>query len=81
VVDLTQLELLPGDEPRIAAELIDRVRRQRGDFASPEVTLRAGDLEALALASNLATGELVRRLQPALRLGGAEPNPGDVLRP
>jgi transcriptional regulator with XRE-family HTH domain len=70
VVDLTQLELLPGEEPRITAELVDRVRRQRGDLTGAQVTLRAGDLEALALASKLAPGDLVRRLQPALQLRG-----------
>lgn len=70
IVDITQLELLPGEEPRIAAELIDRVRRQRGDLVGAQVTLRAGDLEALALASKLTPGDLVRRLEPALRLSG-----------
>jgi transcriptional regulator with XRE-family HTH domain len=72
VVDLTRLELLPGEEPRIAAELIDRVRRQRGDLASAQITLRAGDLEALALAAKLAPGDLLRRLEPALQFSGAQ---------
>lgn len=75
VVDLTELELLPGEEPRIAAELVERVRRQRGDLGEGRVTLRAGDLGALALAANLAPEELLRRLEPALRVRGEERGP------
>lgn len=68
VIDLTQLELLPGEEPRRAAELVDRVRRQRGSDAGDLISLRAGDLEALALAFQLPAGDLLRRLEPAIQL-------------
>jgi transcriptional regulator with XRE-family HTH domain len=67
LVDLSQLELLPGDEPRIAAELVERVVRLRGERLGGAVALRAGDLEELALASRMSPGELVRRLEPAVR--------------
>jgi transcriptional regulator with XRE-family HTH domain len=67
VVDLTQLEMLPGDEPRRAAEMVDRVRRQRGGEAGELVSLRAGDLEALALSFRLPAGDLLRRLEPAIQ--------------
>jgi transcriptional regulator with XRE-family HTH domain len=70
VVDLTELELLPGDEPRRAAELVDQVRRQRGGEAGNLVSLRSGDLEALALAFRLPPSDLLRRLEPALRVRG-----------
>lgn len=70
VVDLTELELLPGDEPRRAAELVDQVRRQRGGEAGNLVSLRSGDLEALALAFRLPPSDLLRRLEPAFRVRG-----------
>lgn len=74
VVDLTQLELLPGEEPRLAAELVDRVRRERRGEAGNLVSLRAGDLQALALASRLDPGDLIRRLERAIQVRSAEPS-------
>jgi transcriptional regulator with XRE-family HTH domain len=68
LVDLSQLELIPGDEPRIAAELVERVVRLRGERLGGAVALRAGDLEQLALASRMTPAELVRRLEPAVRI-------------
>lgn len=68
VVDLTELELLPGEESRRAAELVERVRRQRGTETGDLVSLRAGDLEALAMAFRLPAGDLLRRLEPAIQL-------------
>jgi transcriptional regulator with XRE-family HTH domain len=67
LVDLSQLELIPGDEPRIAAELVERVVRLRGERLGGAVALRAGDLEEMALASRMTPAELVRRLEPAVR--------------
>lgn len=67
VVDLNQLRLLPGEEPRLAAELIRRVREQRGDNLGDMVTLRSGDLQALAFASRVEPRTLLERLDPALR--------------
>jgi transcriptional regulator with XRE-family HTH domain len=67
LVDLSQLELMPGDEPRIAAELVERVVRLRGERLGGAVALRSGDLEELALVSRMSPGELVRRLDPAVR--------------
>jgi transcriptional regulator with XRE-family HTH domain len=71
VVDLSQLELIPGEEPRRAAELVERVVSLRGEHLGNRVTLRAGDLEELALATRLTPGELVRRLEPAVQVRGA----------
>jgi len=68
VVDVTELDLLPGEEPRLAAELVDRMIDLRGEPRGGSVSLRAGDLERLALASRLTAGELVRRLEPALQV-------------
>jgi transcriptional regulator with XRE-family HTH domain len=68
VVDVTQLDRLPGEEPRRAAELVDRVIGLRGELRGGSVSLRAGDLEQLALATRLTASELVRRLEPALQV-------------
>ncbi|MGH2677922.1 MAG: hypothetical protein ACRDHB_06135, partial [Actinomycetota bacterium] len=67
VVDVTKLDLLPGQEPKRAAELVDRVISLRGELRGGSVSLRAGDLEQLALATHLTASELVRRLEPALQ--------------
>jgi transcriptional regulator with XRE-family HTH domain len=74
VVDLTQLELLPGEEPRAAAELVQRVVSLRSEPLGGPVALRAGDFEELALSARLTPGELVRRLQPAVEIRGIPPN-------
>ena len=68
IIDLNELEMLPGDEPRKAAEMVERVRQQRGGEAGDLVILRAGDLEALALSFHLPAGDLLRRLEPAIQL-------------
>ena len=68
VIDLTRLELLPGEEPRRAAELVERVRQQRGSEPGDLISLRAGDLEALAMAFRLPAADLLRRLEPAVQL-------------
>jgi transcriptional regulator with XRE-family HTH domain len=68
VVDVTQLDLLPGEEPKLAADLVGRVVTLRGEHPGASVSLRSGDLEQLALASRLTAGELVRRLEPALQV-------------
>jgi transcriptional regulator with XRE-family HTH domain len=72
VVDLTQLELLPGEESRRAAELVERVVSLRGERLEGSVSLRAGDFEELALSAQLTPGELVRRLEPAVEIRGIE---------
>jgi transcriptional regulator with XRE-family HTH domain len=68
VVNLGELERLQGQEPRRAAELVARVQRQRDEESTDEVALRAGDLEALALASDLTPADLIQRLEPAVRI-------------
>ncbi len=68
VVDLRELDLLPGQEPHQAAELVARVRGEREEDQGDEITLRAGDLVARALASGLSPADLIRRLEPALRV-------------
>jgi transcriptional regulator with XRE-family HTH domain len=66
VLDLNLLELLPGEEPRLATELVRRAGRQRGHRVSEVLNLRAGDFQALAVESGVDPETLRRRLDPAL---------------
>jgi transcriptional regulator with XRE-family HTH domain len=74
VIDLTQLEMLPGEEPRLAAELVERVRQERGGEVGNLVSLRAADLQALAVASRLDPLDLISRLERAIRVRSSEPS-------
>lgn len=79
VIDLNQLELLPGEEPRLAIDLVRRVARQRGQRLSDVISLRGGDLEAVALDSGVDPETLRRRLDPAVRR--PEEDTGELNRP
>ncbi|HZA26082.1 MAG TPA: helix-turn-helix domain-containing protein [Actinomycetota bacterium] len=67
VIDLTKLPLIRGEEVHLVAEFIHRVRAQRGDYLSDVITLRSGDLEALALTTQLKPDALLDSLGPAIR--------------
>jgi transcriptional regulator with XRE-family HTH domain len=67
VIDLTRLALLDEAEVRAVAEFIHNVRTKRGDYLTDVVSLRSGDVEALALRSGVAPRDLLSRLRPALR--------------
>jgi transcriptional regulator with XRE-family HTH domain len=67
VIDLNRLGMIPGHEPRRVTDMIRRVGRQRGQPLSDVISLRAGDLEALALDSGVDPETLRRRLGPAVR--------------
>ena len=67
VIDLNRLALLDEREVRAVAEFIHNVRTKRGDYLTDVVSLRSGDVEALALSSGVAPRELVSKLRPALR--------------
>lgn len=66
VIDLTRLELLPGEEGRMMAEFIYDLKVRRGDSRTDIITLRAGDLEILATASTQEPDILLESLRPAL---------------
>lgn len=67
IIDLTKLPLIRGNEVHLVAEFIHRVRAQRGDYLSDLITLRSGDLEALALTTQLRPDALLDSLGPAIR--------------
>jgi transcriptional regulator with XRE-family HTH domain len=67
VIDLNRLALLDESEVRRVAEFIHNVRTKRGDYLTDVVSLRSGDVEALALSSGVAPEQLLSRLRPALR--------------
>jgi transcriptional regulator with XRE-family HTH domain len=67
VIDLNRLALLDEREVRAVAEFVHNVRTKRGDYFTDVISLRSGDVEALAFSSGLAARELLSKLQPALR--------------
>jgi transcriptional regulator with XRE-family HTH domain len=67
VIDLNRLALLDEREVRAVAEFVHNVRTKRGDYFTDVISLRSGDVDALAFSSGLAPTELVSKLQPALR--------------
>ena len=69
VLDLNRLMLVTGEEGRIVGDLVHRVKLQRGDYLTDVITLRSGDIEALALVTNRTPAEVLRILQPAVRGG------------
>jgi transcriptional regulator with XRE-family HTH domain len=84
VIDLTKLSLIGTEQAHLVAQFIHRVRAQREDYLSDVVTLRSGDLDALALAAQVRPDALLESLGPALRekvpsARGKEPGPTVIL--
>lgn len=71
VLDLSQLELLEGPERGAAADHVARVRRWRADPPSEVMTLRSGDIQAIASAARISPQLLLDRLGPAVRRRGS----------
>jgi transcriptional regulator with XRE-family HTH domain len=66
VIDLNRLSQLSAEEVGAVAEFIHKIKTDRHDYLSDVITLRAGDVEALALAHQVDTKVLLRRLRPAM---------------
>lgn len=66
VLDLGRLESIDGDVGDAVMGFVQRVKWERGDPAKDVITLRAGDLEAMAMDSGLTVDRLVEALEPAL---------------
>lgn len=71
VLDLSQLEVLEGPERGAAAAHVARVREWRDDPASDVMTLRSGDIQAIASAARVSPQLLLDRLGPAVRRRGS----------
>jgi transcriptional regulator with XRE-family HTH domain len=67
VIDLFRLEQVQGEPGEILARFVHDVRTSRGDLRSNVISLRTGDLEALALGSGHRPGDFLRGLEPACR--------------
>lgn len=70
-IDMDRIGRISDPERTVLAELVHRIRTRRGDFLSHVVTLRARDLEQIALETQLDARSLLRRLRPALLAAGA----------
>ena len=67
VVDLTQLSAIDAPEIETLADFLHQVRSQRHDLLSDVISLRSGDLEAMALAAGKEPRVLLSRVRRALR--------------
>ncbi len=67
VIDLTRLSSIAEEDQRTVSEFVNRVRAQRGDYVGETLTLRSGDVEAMALASQVRPKRLLASLRPAVR--------------
>lgn len=66
LVDLTQLDTVPGREGARLAEFVTEVSRQRGEEEAV-ISLRAGDLEVLATITGHSPAEFLQLIQRVLR--------------
>jgi transcriptional regulator with XRE-family HTH domain len=64
VIDLFRLEQVQGEPGEALARFVHEVRTRRGDLRSNVISLRTGDLEALALGSGHRPGDFLRDLGP-----------------
>lgn len=69
IIDLNKLPLIADDLARMVAEFIHRIRAERKDYLSDVITLRSGDIDALALSAQLKPDDLLASLRPAVRSG------------
>lgn len=67
VIDLTRLPLVKEEEGRVVAQYVYELKSRRGDYEGEVITLRSGDLDALALRSRMKPRVLRQKLSPALR--------------
>lgn len=67
LIDLNRLSMVEEEDRLLVAEFVHRIKSQRQDYLTDVVTLRAGDVAALALAAGKRPGSLLSRLRPAIR--------------
>jgi transcriptional regulator with XRE-family HTH domain len=73
VIDLTRLSAIAEEDQRTVSEFVNRVRAQRGDYVGETLTLRSGDVEAMALEARTKPKRLLASLRPATRPAGTSP--------
>jgi transcriptional regulator with XRE-family HTH domain len=66
-IDLNRLTLIPGEEGKVVAQFVHKLKSQRADYMTDVITLRSGDIEAISLEASQTPNTLLRTLQPALR--------------
>jgi hypothetical protein len=66
VIDLDRLFASQGPEITLLAEHVDHVRSLRADYRTNLITLRSGDIEALAGRAQIRPAELLGRLASVL---------------
>jgi transcriptional regulator with XRE-family HTH domain len=71
VIDLRRIGQIESEERTLVAEFVHRIKVLRGDYLTDVLTLRGGDVAALAMASGRRSDELMIGIRPAL--GGSEP--------
>ncbi len=67
VIDLTRIPLVETAERGRLAEFVHRIKALRRDYLTEVLTLRAGDVAALALAAGRPPEEMMSSLRPAFR--------------
>lgn len=67
VIDLNRLSLLEVDHAKVVADFIHKVMLQREDYLTDVITLRAGDIETLAITSRQTPRRLLSNISAALR--------------
>jgi transcriptional regulator with XRE-family HTH domain len=69
-IDLNRLTLIPGQEGKVVAEFVHKLKSQRGDYMTDVITLRSGDIEAISREASQPPNALLRSIEPALRRSG-----------
>jgi transcriptional regulator with XRE-family HTH domain len=67
VLDLRRMELVDSWIRGRLAEFVHRIKAVRRDYETDVITLRSGDIAAIAAAAGRSTGEIVSGIAPVLR--------------
>jgi DNA-binding protein BldD-like, C-terminal domain len=67
-IDLNRLTLVQGQEGKVIAEFVHKLKSQRRDYLTDVITLRAGDIEAISMEASQSPATLLRTIEPAVRV-------------
>lgn len=65
-INVNGLSMVQAEIGRVVAEFIHVVKAKRGDYLTDVITLRSGDVEALAQVARLTPKRMMSTLRPAL---------------